>query len=93
MKQVVESGLMTEDELRIYQGVRSLSVRWILPIQWVENMVSHHANVEKRISPPVSNGFLNALGRYRQDFHKLCVDDSNSCHGSMLWEKESRRAN
>lgn len=70
---LVKAKLMTEAEREMYEASSDKSVKWLLPITWVQNEVQMDKTLT--LPPPVVAGFLSNLNSYRGKLRKLyCFD-------------------
>lgn len=74
LRHLVGAGLMTEDELTIYDQIQTPAAKWFLPLHWVQRATE--SEIKERQAPaPITAGFLAQLNHYRSGFRSLyCYD-------------------
>ena len=70
MDHVVTSGLMNQNELKQYEALSTPTVRWFLPVTWVQRIIEKELADDTNVlaSPPMVAHFLRELNHYRHHF-------------------------
>lgn len=73
MQQILESGLMTQEEFELYKNVACENVHWQLPLQWIVNGALK-TNSE-RIAKSGLNAIVKEVKNFRNSLQKLFIYD------------------
>lgn len=71
---LTRSGLMTTEELKIYEETNAPFGRWFMPLNWIQSIVISWKK-EGKLDPPGCKQILVALHSYRTKFIRLFVGD------------------
>ncbi|VDK87816.1 unnamed protein product [Onchocerca ochengi] len=73
MKDLVESGLLTDTELKLlYQTSKEIkNIQWMVPLHWVQQIVMDEVNDNPQAHLALVNSFMQELKTYRASLRKL----------------------
>lgn len=73
MQQVLESGLMTQQEFEMYKSVNCENIHWQLPLQWIVNGVLRSGS--DKIPKSALNAIVEEVKNFRNNLQKLFTYD------------------
>ncbi|CAJ0573739.1 unnamed protein product, partial [Mesorhabditis spiculigera] len=76
VRDLIDAGLMTEQEYVLLEDVHAscASVRWMAPLQWVQQIMMDEVK-DNNPTASIVNNFITELKLYRQSFRKIFCHD------------------